>query len=246
MTISLFHIINFLLIFLAIVIGTLYVWDVLFGRVNQPSKWKQGIKRGRVSHVVRKLEKQYPDKARFYSWWLVIQRLRGEGVPGDMAEVGVYQGDSARVLHHLAPERLFHLFDTFDGFPDKDLQPETGKAATYTSHHFANTTVGQVLKRIDGNGNIRVWPGYFPDSAGQVADRQFALVNIDADLYNPTRAALHFFYPRLSPQGVLMVHDYDEDWPGVVRAVDEFMAEIPESMVFFPDKNGTVMIIRNK
>ncbi|HNX86094.1 MAG TPA: TylF/MycF/NovP-related O-methyltransferase [Bacteroidales bacterium] len=246
MSVSLFHIINFLLIFLAIVIGALYVWDLLFGRVNQPLKWKQAIKLGRVSDVVRKLEKQYPDKARFYSWWLVMEQLKEDKVPGDLAEVGVYQGDSARVLHHLAPERVLHLFDTFGGFPEKDLQSETGKAATYTPSHFADTKVGEVLRRIDGNGNIRVWPGYFPDSAGQAAERHFALVNIDVDLYNPTRAALDFFYPRLSPRGVLMVHDYNEDWAGVIRAVDEFVAGIPESMVFFPDKNGTVMIIRNK
>jgi O-methyltransferase len=74
---------------------------------------------------------------------------------------------------------------------------------------------------------------------------QFALVNLDADLYLPTKAGLEFFYPLLSPGGVIIVHDYTHKWPGIKKAVDEFVATIPESLVMVPDMDGSVMIIRN-
>ena len=87
--------------------------------------------------------------------------------------------------------------------------------------------------------------GYFPDTAINF-HHPVALVNIDADLYLPTRAALDFFYPKLSPGGVIMVHDYNFMWSGVIKAVNEFVMTIPENLVILPDQDGTAMIVRNK
>jgi len=42
-------------------------------------------------------------------------------VPGDLAEVGVFDGASARlVLDHAPKHKTLHLFDTFQGLPDID------------------------------------------------------------------------------------------------------------------------------
>jgi O-methyltransferase len=199
-----------------------------------------------VSDALRKLEKQYPDKVRFFNWWFQVERLKHEGIPGDFAEVGIYKGESAKILHHLDPDRIFHLFDTFSGFQSKDLAEETGKAATYTTDNFSDTQIYKVLDLIGGNRNIRVYPGYFPDTAKAISERRFALVNLDVDLYNPTKAGLEFFYPRLSPGGVILIHDYNHLWPGVLKAVDSFAASIPENLIRIPDMDGTVLIIRNK
>ena len=49
----------------------------------------------------------------------------------------------------------------------------------------------------------------------------YAFVSIDADLYAPTAAALPLFWDRLSPGGVIMVHDYNStQFPGVGKAVN--------------------------
>jgi O-methyltransferase len=191
------------------------------------------------------MRSQYPDKMRFYIWWFQVERLRLEQVPGAFAELGVYKGDSAKVLHHLDPTRRFHLFDTFTGFTARDLHTETGEAATYTTDNFADTDIPSVLKNIGGNHQIIVHPGYFPETAAGF-NEPLALVCMDADLYNPTKAGLELFYPLMSPGGVIMVHDYNHKWPGIIKAVDEFVKGIPESIVLMPDINGTAVIIRNK
>jgi O-methyltransferase len=222
------------------------MWGVFFDSHYQPVSWRDAVERKQVSVKVRKLERNYPDKVRFFSWWCQIERLKKEGIPGDFAELGVYKGVSAKILHHMDPGRKIHLFDTFTGFRDEDLKGETGIAGTYTPANFADTRIDKVLENIAGTDKVRVYPGYFPETTSGVSGCRFAMVNIDADLYKPTLAALDFFYPRLSPGGVLFIHDYNFQWQGVMKAVDAFVLSIPEGLVGIPDMDGTVMIIRNK
>jgi O-methyltransferase len=38
-------------------------------------------------------------------------------IPGDIAEVGVYTGGSAKIVCEAKGDRTLHLFDTFEGLP---------------------------------------------------------------------------------------------------------------------------------
>lgn len=245
MDLPVFQIINYSLILVLLILFIRYLWIVFIGRDQEPVQWQSAVKSRRISPRLRKLKKSYPDKVRFFNWWFQVERLNRENVPGVFAELGVYKGKSATIIHQMDPDRPFHLFDTFSGFTSDDLQLETGEAATYTPDNFADTSVHHVLKKINGNHNIIIHQGYFPDSAHDFSE-QVALVNMDADLYKPTKAGLEFFYPCLSAGGVIIVHDYNYKWPGVMMAVDDFMKTIPESLAVLPDMDGTVMIIRSK
>ena len=140
-------------------------------------------------------------------------------------------------------DRTFHLFDTFEGFTETDLVGESGKAATYSSRNFADTSLQKVTSRLSAPAFV-FHPGYFPETAKKTENDIFALVNMDADLYKPTKAGLEFFYPRLSSGGVLIIHDYNPDWPGIMKAVDEFTINIPEPLIVLPDQDSSVMIIK--
>jgi len=246
MQIPVFQILNYTLILVVLILFIRYLWDMFFDREYQPAAWQVAKKTGRLSRQVVQMERHFPDKVRFFNWWFQIERLTREKIPGDFAELGVYKGESARILHHMDPGRKLHLFDTFEGFNRKDLRKETGAAATYTENDFADTNILRVIKRIKGNANLVIHKGYFPETVSGLEHERFALVNIDCDLYNPTRAGLEFFYPRLTPGGVILIHDYNPKWQGVVEAVDEFMRQIPEPLMILPDMEGTVMIIRGK
>jgi O-methyltransferase len=246
MKIPVFQLINLGIILVILVFLVRYAWDLFFGKGYSPTEWEHARKSGGVSRKLVKLEKNYPDKVRFFNWWFQVERLKKDGVPGGFAELGVYKGESACVLHHMDPVRKFHLFDTFTGFPPRDLVHETGEAATYKPDRFSDTHVADVLRKISGNENIILHPGYFPETAEQVRNEIFSLVNLDADLYQPTQAALDFFYPRLSPGGIIFIHDYNYKWEGIKMALDEFVRNIPECLVLVPDVDGSCMIIRNK
>jgi O-methyltransferase len=243
---SLFQTLNLSVLLILVILLVRLAWNILYSSANKPADWLSARKSGQISPELRRLERIYTDKARFFNWWLQTERLRREAVPGAFAEVGVYKGHSARILHAMGTERTLHLFDTFEGFRRADLQEESGEAAGYTPHHFADTQVAMVLRRIGGGDRVVVHKGDFASTCSQAAGEIFALVNIDADLYNPTKAALEFFYPRLSPGGVILVHDHNHRWEGVRKAVEEFLRGIPETLAAIPDRDSTVMIIRNK
>jgi len=245
MQISLYQIVQVVLIFIILIYLVYYVYTVIFNKNYQPKAWQYAVKSGYISKELRKQEKKYPDEVRFYNFWFQIERLKKDNIEGAFAELGVYKGDSASLIHLMDTERTFHLFDTFTGFRKEDLELETGKAATYTSHDFADTSLEKVKQRLS-SGKFIFHPGYFPETAKNIQNEKFALVNMDADLYLPTKAGLEFFYPRLSPGGVIIVHDYNADWPGIMKAVDEFSTSIPEPLVVLADQDSSVMILKSK
>ncbi len=245
MHLTIFQIVNYSLLLILLILFIRYVWIVFVIKDDEPIQWQLAVKTGRISSRLKHLKRKFPDKVRFFNWWFQIERLAAEHVPGVFVELGVYQGHSARVIHQMDPNRPFHLFDTFSGFAAADLVVETGEAATYSTDNFADTDIQSVLKTIKGNHHIIIHQGHFPESARNFHE-PVALVNMDADLYNPTKAGLEFFYPLLSPGGVIMVHDFNHKWPGIIKAVNDFVKTIPENLVLLSDINGTAMIIRNK
>ncbi len=145
---------------------------------------------------------------------------------GAMAEVGVYKGGSARIIHEEDPTRDLHLFDTFSGMPQHN--PEVDR------HHegdFSDTSFKEVLKYvIDSNTpeNVTLWVGEFQNTCQLLpTDMQFSFVHLDADLYKSTKDALGFFWPKLVIGGVILLDDYL--WPGcpgVKLAVKEHIESI--------------------
>ncbi len=227
-----------------------YIFRFLFAnytsKVRKPVSWVRAVKEGKVYGELLKAERKYPDRMRFYTIWMQLERIKKDDITGHFAELGVYKGETARVLQLCAPERELHLFDTFEGFPPQDLVSESGKAAAYTSRHFADTSAGKILALLGNSNTVHIHQGYFPDTTKGLENLKFAFVSMDADLYKPTRAGLEYFYPRLSPGGIILLHDYNSDWPGLMQAVDEFCSGIPESPVLLPDADNTVAIVRNK
>lgn len=186
------------------------------------------------------------DLARLVMFIENASRIVTEGIVGSVAELGVYKGTTAKLLHELLPERTFWLFDTFEGFDARDLSHEAD--GTPTKVWFGDTSLEAVLRYIGPSDRIRACKGYFPATAVAVPDdERFALVHIDADLAKPTHSALEYFYPRLSPGGFMILHDYGGGtWPGVADAVDAFFADKPESLVRIPDRSGTAIVRRMK
>lgn len=168
------------------------------------------------------------------------------GVEGSIAELGVWRGNSAKIFQMIAPNRKLYLLDTFEGFVKKDIEVDPSNAE---SSGFSDTSLEFVKSFVGSSGNIVYCPGYFPETASFIpSGERFAIVHLDCDLYAPMKSGLEFFYPRMSPGGMIAIHDYRSGghWPGVAKAVDEFMSDKAESIVTMPDKSGTAVIIRSK
>jgi O-methyltransferase len=143
-------------------------------------------------------------------------------VPGDIAEVGVFRGASAKLICAVKENRPLHLFDTFEGLPDLTVaDTESPFAAKAYSAQL------EAVKRYVGPcPQVEFYQGLFPATAGPVENRKFSFVHVDVDLYEATRASLEWFYPRLSPGAIVMCHDFH--YPGVKKAVHEALEGKPE------------------
>lgn len=177
---------------------------------------------------------------------LLANQLIEKGVKGAIAELGVYKGDFSKFLSILFPNEQFYLFDTFEGFSEKDLIIE--KINNYSNPkkgHFADTNIDIVLGKIENPRRVKIFKGYFPDSIPDNFQETFSLVSIDVDLYNPTYEGLKFFYKKLVKGGYIIVHDYNfEHYSGVKSAVDKFCQE--QGITPFPvaDFHGSVIITK--
>jgi O-methyltransferase len=171
---------------------------------------------------------------------LAVQRVLDEDITGSLAEVGVWRGETSALVHRIAPERRLYLFDTFEGFPAEDLPP--GAEDT----RFRDTSQAAVRKRVGYSPNVILRPGYVPGTLAGLEEEPFAFVLLDLDLYEPTVASLEFFYPRLSPGGYLVMHDYnnpESEW-ACKRAFDTFLSERPEQLIELGDMWGSALIRR--
>jgi O-methyltransferase len=195
---------------------------------------------------LKSLEFQARDKVRFYTLWFQIERLKKNNIPGDFAELGVYKGVTANILYEMDKTRKLHLFDTFDGFDENDLKHEESVEDKFSTKEFSDTSVEAVRECINGGENVIFHVGHFPETTKGLENVNYALVNIDADLYVPTLEGLKYFYSRLSPGGIILVHDYNHTWDGARKAVDEFIQTIPESLLELPDWQGSALIVKNR
>lgn len=139
-------------------------------------------------------------------------------VPGDLVEVGVYRGASARIIRQFASsEKTLHVCDTFRGLPE----PGQDDAEFYKGQFASNlASVQQYL----GHDGVKYHVGIFPDAASEeMRSMKFSFVHLDVDLYEGTLECLQFFYPRLNTGGILLSHDFGaERAPGVEKAFAEY------------------------
>jgi O-methyltransferase len=179
---------------------------------------------------------------------LLLRSIIEHDVSGDFVEVGVYRGRSARLIHHYAPERRLHLFDTFGGFGKRAAAEEREATGLVVREaHHADTCIDSVRRCISPKtDNVFFYEGYFPDTIpDSFQEMGFAFVHLDADLYEPTLAGLRFFFPRVSVGGMILVHDYNA-WPGARKATDAFLQDKPEVPIPMPDKSGSALIVKQR
>lgn len=179
---------------------------------------------------------------------LIAGELSRKEHAGAIAELGVYKGEFAAEMNRLFPDRELYLFDTFAGFADEDLRKEeeiTGGAKVWHPD-FTDTCIEDVRARLPHPEKAHFVKGYFPESASQLSgDDMYLFVNIDPDLYEPTKQGLEYFWPRLVQGGVIMVHDYNSmQFQGVKKAVWEFADQNGLMPVPLADLHGTAVFVK--
>lgn len=171
---------------------------------------------------------------------------------GDFVELGCYKGFTSVLLGKLlaksapgtaaaaAPNsqtstKKLWIYDSFAGLPDKTSEDASGAGANFQEGELL-VTKREVIDRLRKNGlktssqpipgasTVIVKKAWFDQLQPQDLPKQIAFAFCDGDLYQSIQTSLQLVAPRLVPEGIIIVHDYNNpELPGSARAVDEFL-----------------------
>ena len=92
-------------------------------------------------------------------------------------------------------------------------------------HNDDNLLPGITRCRLIEGDILQTIPQFLTENPGL----RISLLNLDMDLYEPTKAALELLYPFVVKGGIVVADEYGWlEWAGESKAVDEFLSKLPE------------------
>jgi len=142
----------------------------------------------------------------------------GLNTEGDFVECGVNAGFMSSAIMEAndwnSTDRQFFLVDTFAGPPMSQFtedEVENGLQAQAQNAIDRGAYVHD-LQRIRSNfaewNHARLVVGIVPDILHEIHSSAIAFLHLDLNAANPERAALEYFWPRLSNGAVVLLDDY--------------------------------------
>lgn len=161
-------------------------------------------------------------------------------IPGDFVELGCYRGDTSVLLAKLlasdsskgmaeTPPKKLWIYDSFAGLPEKTAEDASGAGANFQAGELF-VTKREVIAKLQKHNlhDVIVKKAWFNDLKPSDLPSEIAFAFLDGDLYSSIRVSLKLVLPRLSREGIIIVHDYNNpELPGSARAVDEFLRSHP-------------------
>lgn len=176
------------------------------------------------------------------------------GIKGNVAECGVYRGETAMFINKYFPHRKLYLMDSFEGFSEISMDYEKKYTifaeGEYANNPYKNESAEELIKIVKTRmlypENVIIKKGFFPESVIGLKD-EFCFVNLDMDLYQPMFAGLEFFWEKMNLGGCILLHDFfNENFLGVQDAVKDFEMKIGKMLPKLPIGDRCSMaIIKN-
>ncbi len=182
------------------------------------------------------------DIARLANLWMLARQCG----PGTYLEVGSYRGGTARHICNAMtqPNSEFYCVDPFEtGSYEKVLDWEE----EFRPGDFMDTQQSAVVALLADKPFAHVIRGFFPAAVETLNLKNVAFCHLDVNMYEATRKSLEYLAPRMAPRSCIVVDDYGHRiTPGVVRAVQDFLKEEPDFLLFplFPCQ--ALLIPRNR
>lgn len=180
--------------------------------------------------------------------YLVSSITETGSVPGAIIEVGCAQGHTTVFLNkHLQSSGIvkpYLCIDTFGGFVEQDLAWEVtsrGKAELNSCDGFSINSLAWFRQTLESNGCSGVMC-IQTDVKKHLFREPVSFCLCDVDLYKPTLYTLRSVWPVLSPGGIIVVDDCQDEnrWDGAYQAYREFTSELGLEATVVQDKLGII------
>lgn len=172
-----------------------------------------------------------------------VRHVHAHGIEGDIVECGVAWGGSvmafALTLIELGESgRTIWLYDTFAGMPEPSEEDigRHGEVALRAYHKkrkdgistWINAPIEQVKKNVFSSGypehRFRFVEGRVEETLIEQKPETIAILRLDTDWHQSTKAELEHLYPRLARGGIIILDDYYR-WDGHRKAADQYFAD---------------------
>ena len=160
--------------------------------------------------------------------------LKAQKIKGDIVECGVFKGTSLirfGVFRKILGNKTKKIigFDTFGAFPSagfsedvkqrkKFLEQTGGESISEKQllHIFSDKKISNNLELVKGDIMKTI-----PEYVKKHPNMKISLLNLDVDLYEPTKVILENLFPKIVKGGIIILDDYNI-FPGETKAVKEY------------------------
>lgn len=168
-----------------------------------------------------------------YEFYKMIQ-----DIPGDIVECGVFKGTSLvrfasflELLGNPLSKKIIG-FDTFGKFPETNFEADKEMRQrhldTAGGESMSKQQLMDVLKHKGIDKHIELVEGditkTLQDYVKSNPELKVSLLNLDVDIYEPSKVVLESLYPRLVHGGILLLDDY-ESFPGETKAANDYFED---------------------
>jgi len=177
-----------------------------------------------------KLDSTHGPKDRETVLSCLYEAMRND-IPGDIVEMGCHVGNMTICLlgmvKELGADKKVYGVDAFQGLPDKTAPDLTNDNCNRVDGGL-KCSRKQLVENITGfdaglMDKLVILEGLFSEVTGYPDQVCFAF--FDGDLYESIKDSFDIIYPRVSPGGIICVHDYSNcHYPGVRAITDKYMS----------------------
>lgn len=152
-----------------------------------------------------------------------VKQVIWDGIPGDLAEAGVWRGGTTIFMRALLKlygitDRKVWVIDSFEGLPPGSGWAAEDRLAVPLAEVKKNFHLYNLL-----DDQVVFLEGWFRDTLPAGAPGPFAVIRLDGDLFESQYDALTYLYPRLSPGGFVIIDD--PQLLGCAQAIEKYRAE---------------------
>lgn len=162
-----------------------------------------------------------------------LEKVLQNKVAGSVVEFGCYIGTTslfiARLLKTMGEQREFHVYDSFDGLPEKTAADNSAAGDQFKAGEL-KAPKAQFIKHFKQAGLPlpHIHKGWFCDIPENAVPKTIAFAFLDGDFYESIRDSLKLIENKLAPGAIILVDDYQsEALPGAQKAVTEWLKNKP-------------------
>jgi O-methyltransferase len=155
----------------------------------------------------------------------VLQELRNSlPVDGAIVEFGCYVGTTSLFIRRIIGEREFHVYDSFQGLPEKTIQDQSPVGEQFKAGELTATKKQFIQEFTKAHLALPIiHKGWFDQLTADNIPSLISFAFLDGDYYNSIKVSLRLIEAKLAKGATVVVDDYaNEALPGAAKAVDEW------------------------